>query len=324
MPAQVAAEQWQRESVRAPGRSIQQAAGDQASEELADVGHVGHNGLKVARRQAIAEPAGHPEEQVLFGRRRGQEAVLEERQVQLVEECQLDPLEVDELDVIEADPAAREGSEELEEIRVARGVVDDLADEREAEAASRTGERDRERLARRLEAEVVDYDVTSPRGSERPRTLIDPVPCVSCVSWMYSVNAAETYETVHWECGGFWPPRPGVGGRAGTERLGARFSSSRDRPRTRDVPGAPPYGRSRDTPSRSRVMGDVPKAHTISGQAGKGRASRGADRELEPTLLVNPADDERFAAAAQFALRAGATTPDLFQALLRTRWTPAS
>ncbi len=32
-------------------------------------------------------------------------------------------------------------------------------------------------------------------------TLIDPVSCVSCVSWMYSVNAAETHETFHQESG---------------------------------------------------------------------------------------------------------------------------
>src|SRR6266545_3199641 len=33
------------------------------------------------------------------------------------------------------------------------------------------------------------------------RSLIDPVSCVSCVTWMYSVNAAETYETFHLESG---------------------------------------------------------------------------------------------------------------------------
>ena len=32
-------------------------------------------------------------------------------------------------------------------------------------------------------------------------TPLRPVSCVSCVSWMYSVNAAETYETDHWESG---------------------------------------------------------------------------------------------------------------------------
>jgi hypothetical protein len=33
------------------------------------------------------------------------------------------------------------------------------------------------------------------------RTLTDPVSCVSCVSWRYPVNAAETHETVHPESG---------------------------------------------------------------------------------------------------------------------------
>jgi hypothetical protein len=32
-------------------------------------------------------------------------------------------------------------------------------------------------------------------------TLIDPVSYVSCVSWMYPLNAAETHETFHWESG---------------------------------------------------------------------------------------------------------------------------
>ncbi len=32
-------------------------------------------------------------------------------------------------------------------------------------------------------------------------SLMDPVSCVSCVSWMYSVYAAETHETFHWESG---------------------------------------------------------------------------------------------------------------------------
>ena len=32
-------------------------------------------------------------------------------------------------------------------------------------------------------------------------TLMDPVSCVSCVSWWYWVNAAETHETFHWESG---------------------------------------------------------------------------------------------------------------------------
>ena len=73
--------------------------------------------------------AGHLEEQILLGRRGGQEAVLEERQVQLMEKCRLDPLEVGQPDVIEADPAAGKGTEELEEIGVAGGVVDDLVDE---------------------------------------------------------------------------------------------------------------------------------------------------------------------------------------------------
>jgi hypothetical protein len=31
--------------------------------------------------------------------------------------------------------------------------------------------------------------------------LMDPVSCVSCVSWMYCVNAAETHETFHQESG---------------------------------------------------------------------------------------------------------------------------
>lgn len=31
------------------------------------------------------------------------------------------------------------------------------------------------------------------------RTLIETVSCFSCVSSWYSVNAAETHETVHWE-----------------------------------------------------------------------------------------------------------------------------
>jgi len=30
---------------------------------------------------------------------------------------------------------------------------------------------------------------------------MDPVSCVSCVSGVYSVNAAEKHETFHWESG---------------------------------------------------------------------------------------------------------------------------
>lgn len=50
----------------------------------------------------------------------------------------------------------------------------------------------------------------SPAGWRRRRaelgwtliwTLIPPVSCVSCVSSWYSVNAAETHETIHWESG---------------------------------------------------------------------------------------------------------------------------
>ena len=32
-------------------------------------------------------------------------------------------------------------------------------------------------------------------------TLMNPVSCVSYVSWMYWVNAADTHETFHWESG---------------------------------------------------------------------------------------------------------------------------
>ena len=32
-------------------------------------------------------------------------------------------------------------------------------------------------------------------------TLIDPVSCVSCFSWWYCVNSAETHETFRWESG---------------------------------------------------------------------------------------------------------------------------
>jgi hypothetical protein len=31
--------------------------------------------------------------------------------------------------------------------------------------------------------------------------LMDPVSCVSCASWVYSVNAGETHETIHQESG---------------------------------------------------------------------------------------------------------------------------
>jgi hypothetical protein len=35
---------------------------------------------------------------------------------------------------------------------------------------------------------------------------MDPVSCVSCVSWMDSVNAAETHETFHQESGMRYQP----------------------------------------------------------------------------------------------------------------------
>jgi hypothetical protein len=39
-------------------------------------------------------------------------------------------------------------------------------------------------------------------------TLIDPVSCISCVSWRYSVYEAETHETFHWESGMRYQSRP--------------------------------------------------------------------------------------------------------------------
>jgi hypothetical protein len=37
------------------------------------------------------------------------------------------------------------------------------------------------------------------------RTLTGSVSYVSCVSWMYWVNAAETHETLRWESGMRYP-----------------------------------------------------------------------------------------------------------------------
>ena len=47
---------------------------------------------------------------------------------------------------------------------------------------------------------------------------------VSCVSWMYSVDAAETHETIRWESGMRYQPSPfgGLWGTAGTAALTGR------------------------------------------------------------------------------------------------------
>ena len=41
----------------------------------------------------------------------------------------------------------------------------------------------------------------SPGSGPLSGTLMGPVSYVSYVSWMHMLNAAETYETVHWESG---------------------------------------------------------------------------------------------------------------------------
>ena len=43
-------------------------------------------------------------------------------------------------------------------------------------------------------------------------------------------------------------------------------------------------------------------------------------RDRDPTLLLNPPDDKSFAAAAHAAINGGATTPDLLQDALRSRY----
>jgi hypothetical protein len=59
----------------------------------------------------------------------------------------------------------------------------------------------------------------------------------------------------------------------------------------------------------------------MAGRAMGGRSERVTDfRQLEPTLLVNPPDDEQFAADARNGLAAGATTPDRLQGVLRARY----
>ncbi len=56
--------------------------------------------------------------------------------------------------------------------------------------------------SQRLTFGVADGNPQAPPRARTPIwTLIDPVSCVSCVSWWYSVNAAETHETIHTESG---------------------------------------------------------------------------------------------------------------------------
>jgi hypothetical protein len=63
------------------------------------------------------------------------------------------------------------------------------------------------------------------------------------------------------------------------------------------------------------------QGNSMAGRAMGGRSERATDfRQLEPTLLVNPPDDEQFAAAARNGLAAGATTPDRLQVILRARY----
>jgi hypothetical protein len=61
--------------------------------------------------------------------------------------------------------------------------------------------------------------------------------------------------------------------------------------------------------------------NSMAGRAMGGRSDRVTDfRQLEPTLLVNPPDDELFASAARSGLAAGATTPERLQGILRVRY----
>jgi hypothetical protein len=43
---------------------------------------------------------------------------------------------------------------------------------------------------------------------------MDPVSCVSYVSWWYCVYAAETHETIHWKSGMRYQPAARPAGRA--------------------------------------------------------------------------------------------------------------
>lgn len=58
------------------------------------------------------------------------------------------------------------------------------------------GEALNRRLQTRASAAIATGTVWTPIW-----TLIPPVSCVSCVSWVYSVNAAETHETIYRESG---------------------------------------------------------------------------------------------------------------------------
>jgi hypothetical protein len=96
VPAEVAAEQRQGEPVAAAGRPIEQAARHEATKQFVDVGHVAQGDPQVGSREAVTGAACHAEQEVLLGVRGGQEAVLEERQIELMEQGGLDPLEVGE------------------------------------------------------------------------------------------------------------------------------------------------------------------------------------------------------------------------------------
>ncbi len=60
-----------------------------------------------------------------------------------MQQRRLDPLEVRQLDMLEADPAACESAEVLQKIWIAGGLLADLANERQPEAAATAGKRDR-------------------------------------------------------------------------------------------------------------------------------------------------------------------------------------
>lgn len=68
-------------------------------EPLVDIGHVAHGGSQVGGGESVAGASGNPEQETLIGARRGREAVLEERQVELMEQGGFDPREVGELNV---------------------------------------------------------------------------------------------------------------------------------------------------------------------------------------------------------------------------------
>lgn len=169
-PLKVGTEERQRELVGRPIWAVHEAAVDQAPQHDADVGGRRHRTLQVCNGRAAAS-SGDGCQEFLLDRSCTVVAILEEGQIELVEQRFAHTVEVDQLDVLEADPTANERTKELQKVGVACRLLDDLADERQPEAAVAAGERDGERLRCRIELEVADQHVSEHTLGIGPRPL---------------------------------------------------------------------------------------------------------------------------------------------------------